>query len=170
MHWVTGETYQQTVGRYVNYVRAKYGNASIVFDRYDKTGTIKEDAGTIIAKEALEAAKILTIATDDTDVLMLLIRHLQEEMKELYFCSEKAGKTWKVQDIIESIDAVVKKHILFLHVWSGCNTTSASYGHGKTGLVKKIGKSQGLQRLSDIFCDLWAEKSDIRHAGHIGSS
>ena len=38
-------------------------------------------------------------------------------------------------------------HILFVHAWSGCDTTSATFGQGITDLPKKLNESQQISSL-----------------------
>ena len=62
-----------------------------------------EDADTMVARAALQFATKGTPATviaDDTDVLMILIRHFKEDMADIIFSSEKSFKTWCIGDII----------------------------------------------------------------------
>ena len=59
----------------------------------------------------------------------------------------------------------MKHHVLFLHAWTGCDTTSAIFGQGKTSLVKKLQSSREMQKLSDIICDPWAKQDQVAEAG-----
>ena len=43
-----------------------------------------------------------------------------------------------MRDIVQQIGPTMKEHILFLHAWHGCDTTSAIFEKGKTALCKKI--------------------------------
>jgi hypothetical protein len=70
-----------------------------------------------------------------------------------------------LQDVVSSLDPILKKHLLFLHTWCGCDTTSAIYGHGKTSFIKKFLKSTKLKNLSDLFYDPWATRDEISDAG-----
>ena len=228
VRWVQGESFSETLRRYVNYVK-KYNGCYIIFDGYDKIGVTKdhehqrrmmakkacadikvslanpvssnqadflsnnfnksqfvkllseflavegnivtnceEDADAIIAKKALELSKEysqVNVIADDTDVFVMLVHHLDEEIGELFFCSDKAGKTWKLQDVASCFDPIIKRHLLFLHAWCGCDTTSAIFGHGKTGFIKKFLKSTELQQLSNVFYDPWATQEEISNAG-----
>jgi len=59
---------------------------------------------------------------------------------------------WKIQDIVESTGELLTSYILFIHAWSGCDTTSPTYGQGKTFLLKKFNKeSEELQHISSIL-------------------
>ena len=77
-------------------------------------------------------------------------------MADIYFHSEakrskKGLKVWKVQDLVNKAGKVVIPHILFIHAWSGCDTTSATYGHGKTILLKKMKESEELRQISFLM-------------------
>ena len=91
------------------------------------------DADTMIVHCVLQLAtqgtEVMVVA-DDTDVLILLIHHWQGEMANVYFLSEssKTRKCWKIRDIAAEAGAGLVSHILFVHAWSGCDTTSATFG------------------------------------------
>ena len=38
---------------------------------------------------------------------------------------------WKIENLVKVAGDVVMSHILFIHAWSGCDTTSAIYGQGE---------------------------------------
>ena len=86
-------------------------NSQIV---YNSTG----DADTMIAKCALDFAaqgNEVTVVSDDTDVLVLLIYHWKMNMAAIYFKSEAKKMVWKIQDIVESTGELLTSHILFIH-------------------------------------------------------
>ena len=55
-------------------------------------------------------------------------------MSDIIFKSEAAKKSWSIDKIVASVESIVQKHILLLHAWTGSDTTSAIFGHGKTSL------------------------------------
>ena len=61
-------------------------------------------------------------------------------------------KIWNITKVADSINPIVKNNILFLHAWTGCDT-SAIHGHGKTSLMKKIKLSNELQRIAEVISD-----------------
>ena len=108
----------------------------------------EEDADTKVASAAIDLAAVgrsVTVIADDTDIIFLLTYHFQENMADIYFKSEKTMKTWSIRDIVHIIGPMFKNHILFLHAWLGCDTTSAVFSHGKSCLSKKIESSKELQ-------------------------
>ena len=127
-----------------------------------------DDADIQIVSQAIElatAGKYVTVVADDTDVILLLVYHMQGAMSEMYFCSEKSKKTWSIHDIISNVGPLVKHHILFLHAWTGCDITSSTFGHGKKSLINKPQSSKELQSLSDIICDPCATRDQVVEAG-----
>ena len=128
-----------------------------------------EDADTKVAAAAIDntaADTPVTVIADDTDILCLLIYHFKEHMADIYFSSEKACKTWSIRDIVKHIGPILKHHILFLHAWLCCDTTSAIFEHGKTSLSKKLQSSEKLQALSDQISDPSVTEDDVIDAGH----
>ena len=128
-----------------------------------------ENADAQIALQAMDFARLqrsVTVVADDTDIFLLLVSHMEDQMADIYFMSETAKKTWRsIRKIINSMEPVVKKHILFLHAWTGCDTTSSIYGQGKTSLIKKIKSSRELQRHAEIISNPWAEENEVVEAG-----
>ena len=61
--------------------------------------------------------------------------------------------------------ALTLKNLLFIHSWSGCDTTSATFGQGKGLLLKKMSPSQELQELSQLFYKNEANHVEIRQVG-----
>ena len=56
-------------------------------------------------------------------------------------------------------------HLLLLHAWSGCDTTSATFGQGKTNLMKKIKASEEVQQMSLSMSDPSMTVEEIGKAG-----
>ena len=52
-----------------------------------------------------------------------------------------------------------------MHAWSGCDTTSATYGQGKAGLLKKIKQSKKVQLIADLMMDNNATVEQVGEAG-----
>ena len=131
------------------------------------------DADTLIVVCALQFARHgreVSVVSDDTDVLVLLMYHWNENMADIYFHSEakrsqKGLKVWKVKDLVNNAGKEVTSHLLFIHAWSGCDTTSATYGHGKTSLLAKIKQSEELQQISFLMTDPEATVEEIGKAG-----
>ena len=103
------------------------------------------DADTQIVKEALDfvcEGREVTVVADDTDILVLLLHHWQPSMTNIYLRNEpKKNKPFTLVNIRERakmLKPIVKDNLLFIHAWGGCDTTSATYGHGKIRILKLV--------------------------------
>ena len=135
------------------------------------------DADTVIVKSALEMAKDqpVTVVADDTDVLILLIHHharSRQNLQKVYLRSEvkctnvrRKLKFFDVEKIGKQLGDVMVKHILFVHAWGGCDTTSAIYGQGKLSIMKKLQESTVVQGISSVFCNVTSSETEIAEAG-----
>ena len=109
----------------------------------------------------------VNVVVDDTDVLVLLMYHWKQSMAEVYFLSEvkKNMMAWKICDLVTKVGQVITSHLLFLHAWTGCDTTSATFGHGKTSLLKRIEESKEIQQLSSLISEHSATAEQTGEAG-----
>ena len=131
------------------------------------------DADTLIVETALKLSKEgneVSVVADDTDILVLLMFHWKQDMGDVFFYSEatrtKQGlKVWRIRDLCAKAHKDVVSHILFIHAWSGCDTTSATYGHGKTSLIKKIISSKDLRDILKKFENMESTPEEIGAAG-----
>ena len=96
--------------------------------------------------------------------------HWCQNMSDVYFHSEakrskKGLKLWIIKDLINKAGRIKTLHILFIHAWSGFDTTSTTYGHGKTTALKKIMESAEVQQISSLMYDPEATVEQIVKAG-----
>ena len=97
------------------------------------------DADTKIVQTALDIVlnENVNVVADDTDVLVLLLHHFQNEMKDVFFYSEaskrsKEGhKIFRIRSLRLKMNPIFLKNSLLIHAWSGCDTTSATFGQEK---------------------------------------
>ena len=45
--------------------------------------------------------------------------------------ANKHSECWNVANLVAAAKEFVTDHLLFIHAWSGCDTTSAIFGQGK---------------------------------------
>ena len=131
------------------------------------------DADTLIASKALELAssgRLVSVIADDTDILVLLIHHYQPNMADIHFVSElrnkKETKVYSINNLVKAVGYCVAKHIPFIHAWSGCDTTSATFGHGKTNLLKKLKRCPEVREIGDTFYCQRSSQEEIMKAGN----
>ena len=58
----------------------------------------------------------------------------------------------------------VKEHLLFVHAWSGCDSTSAILGKGKPSFLNLVRTSPDIQSASEILSDFWAARNEVGEA------
>ena len=108
------------------------------------------DADSEIVREAIRCASDKTtgaatlVVADDTDVAVMLLYHCQEWMSDIFFLQERSRRAWSMMRSQTDVEDL-KEHLLFLHSWSGCDTTSSIFGKGKGSLVNIMRKSPPLQ-------------------------
>ena len=59
---------------------------------------------------------------------------------------------------------VFREHILFVHTFYGCDTTSAPFGRGRISFLTAAKTKKMLQDVSDTMNDVWATKEEIEEA------
>ena len=97
------------------------------------------DADVDIVKAAVEASShhSTTLIGEDTDLLVLLLYYAHIDNKELYFGSDNKSKAIEVYNInrfkeIRGNDLC--SQLLFIHAFTGCETTSRIVGIGKRSI------------------------------------
>ena len=105
----------------------------------------------------------ILVAADDTDIVVLLLYHWQESMNDIHVSQTRSCRTLSIRQSQADI-ADIKSHLLFLHSWSGCDTTSAIYGKGKGGLVKLLKQSQALRHASTVICNPLSIQDEVGDA------
>ena len=122
----------------------------------------------LIAIEAAETRNTVLVG-DDTDLLVLLLHHLLPLENKIYFAPEPkknaTGRVWDIKQIQSDLGSFTCKHLLFLHAFLGCDTTSRIYGIGKGSIVKKFKDNVSLQQAATIFNDPNSTHSQVQDAG-----
>ena len=99
------------------------------------------DADTTIAKLANDATdKPVTIISDGTDVLCLLLHHTlnNNSSKNIYLKTMRIKKysiecvTQNIENVMETFDKITLQYILFVQAFAGCDTTSSTFIFCKT--------------------------------------
>ena len=139
--------------RFLSNEKNKTNFIRLLATRLEQDGNVvkicKGDADATIVSTSLEQAEqnersVVTVA-DDTDVATMLVCHWKENHGEVIFFQEKSNKGWKMNEICRECD-LFREHILFVHAFSGCDTTSAPFGRGKLSFI-----GHQKQRNADCF-------------------
>ncbi|CAC5372508.1 unnamed protein product [Mytilus coruscus] len=103
-----------------------------------------DDADLLIALTAVDCAlsSEVVVIGEDTDLLVLLIHHVNQQCKRVIFKSDKMAinkkmKIWNIQQTKEFLGEDVCNLLPFLHSLTGCDSTSRLFGIGKGLALKK---------------------------------
>ncbi|KAK6168833.1 hypothetical protein SNE40_020007 [Patella caerulea] len=120
------------------------------------------DADITIANDALRLSSKgnnVQVVCNDTDVVCMLVYHVFQRgdnasgqivlRKEPLPGKPKSGGLFCIQDICGKIHSRQAEALLFIHAWSGCDTTSSLFKHGKLELYNDIVKSERLVAIAE---------------------
>lgn len=127
----------------------KQGLINIISQRLREKGcnviNARGDADCDIVQAAIAASEFqsTTLIGEDTDLLILLLYHSKPERKCLYYRSDKSKSQIRVYNI-NKLKCLLGNELcsllLFVHAFTGCDTTSRIFGIGKKVLFQKISK------------------------------
>jgi hypothetical protein len=130
------------------------------------------DADTLIVRTALKTSidSNTFVIGEDTDLLVLLCHHIDQDKKCVYFRSYKTTtkqKQWHIQEVQQHLGPEACHLLPFLHAVNGCDTTSRLFGTGKGAPLKKvkITGDTGFKRAGNIFCSTGQNQQTVVEAG-----
>lgn len=102
------------------------------------------------------------VVAEDTDVFQLMIHHADatDNSNNLYMVTAK--HTVCINTLKKKLDPALSESLLFLHAFSGCDTTSRPYGIGKVTVLTKY---TALNKSAAVFMSPSSSKQDIEQAG-----
>ena len=98
--------------------------------------------------------------------MLVLLTALSNAEDQLIF--QKPGKVQAAADVYQISDFAtngMKSGILFVHSFSGCNSTSATYYKGKVRFWDLFKNSSRLQAIANTFNNAGSSAEDILRAG-----
>ena len=109
------------------------------------------DADVDIVKAAVERSRVCTCTTtlvgEDTDLLILLLHYTRTDNETLYFRSDTnkqskdhKDKVYNINLLKETVGDDVCNELLFLHAYTGCDSTSRIFDIGKKSAFQKLVK------------------------------
>ena len=110
------------------------------------------DAEVMIVQTAiyLGAKSNVTVIGEDTDLLVLLLYHAQKSEFNLYIrsdkekkkASNKVSRTFNISACQELIGRDICSNIIFLHAFTGCDSTSKFFKITKSAVFEKLISNQ----------------------------
>lgn len=131
---------------------------TLLCDAFQKEGVevavAEEDADREIVMTALSKAAVsdrVVIVGEDVDLLVLL-NGLGAEKKNVYLQKSSKGETGFCHYSTTSYNHKTSPGtILFTHAFTGCDTTSALFGQGKTKITTLLSKNESLTEQVEVF-------------------
>ena len=135
----------------------------------------EDDADKTIVSKSLEMAGQgyhTIVVADDTDILVLLLNKWTPPMSDITLRYEarkgikKPLEFISVKDTVSLMPEHVCRNLLFIHAWGGCDTTSATFGQGKTAIMRLVEKNNPfIHNICSIFNDPPATREQVSTAG-----
>lgn len=130
-------------------------------------------ADTLIVNTALQLSatnQSVAIVGEDVDLLILLTA-LTPQKNNVYLIKPPKGKTVskRIYSANCKLDDVLKKNLLFLHAFSGCDTVSSFFQFGKLKHIKLLHNREDISSIISVFYDENATSDSIAKAGQIYS-
>lgn len=111
------------------------------------------DADTLLVATAMHIAisGISVLVGQDTDLLVLLVALVTNNVFMLIpGTSKRADRVFNVRKLQEGLGDMAQ-HLLFLHAFTGCDTTSAIFNKGKKAAFKTLKNDEAIRNHVDIF-------------------
>ena len=126
-----------------------------------------EDADCMIAKSTLSSAQTnegpTAVVVDDTDVIVMLMHHWNDSMDDVVVVQQNSRRSWSIKTNKPSVNEF-QPYLLFLHAWSGCDTTSSTFGKGKSNVLKAFRKFSLVKTFADTITDAKSNQDEVGDA------
>lgn len=159
--------------KFLNNDRNKSRLISLLKERFESRGiSVKqhdEDADVLIVQTALERAtnfESVIIVGNDIDLLVILTGIAEPSHRNVFFLKPGQGKVAKSLYSSQSCkDDSIRKYILLLHAFTGCDSTSALFNQGKIKVINNLKKRTYVKEAMNAFYDENADPDGIDAAG-----
>jgi hypothetical protein len=129
----------------------------------------KDDADTLVAEVGLKLAsqkQVVAVVANDTDILILLLFHFRPaDMSDIVMLSQQSQRTTSIRTVAGALGPLIVSRLLVIHAFSGCDTVSGLFGHGKRSIYQKFSKASNVQNLFDAMESLTAGHEEVWSAG-----
>lgn len=126
------------------------------------------DADTLLVSNTVSKGTLgitATLVGEDTDLIVLLVAH--SEGNTYMLIPSKGKRCRKVFNITHLQEALgpMKEYMLFIHAFTGCDTTSCVHVKGKSLPFEKLKRDDSLRKKVDVFNDKSSSPQEIADAG-----
>lgn len=131
-----------------------------------RTLQAQNDADVLIVDTAVELSHTTAVAVigEDVDLIVLLMAKTPGD-QDIIFVKPGRGNIKPSLFSTQELQTQGLRDILFLHAFTGCDTTSAAFRKSKLGFIKLYLKSPDVQGAAAVFSAPSSTKDDIEEAG-----
>jgi hypothetical protein len=135
-------------------------------DKGIRTLQAESDADVLIVDTAVEMSETTAVGIvgEDVDLIVLLMAKADAH-KDIIFIKPGRGK---IRDSFFSSQELQQqgfKDVLFLHAFTGCDTTSSAFRKSKLAFAKLYLKSPEVQKAAAVFSDPSSTTAQVQKAG-----
>ena len=136
-----------------------------------------DDADTLVVQTALDKARLfsetpVTVIANDTDIMILLIYHYDGRCSKIFMKSHVKKKSALADSTIipihllrQAIGEQCTRSLLAIHAFSGCDSTSGTFGHSKVAMWKKFTNHHEAAQLLNILSNVNATQDMVAEVG-----
>lgn len=126
----------------------------------------KDDADVLIVDTAIEISDTSSVAVigEDVDLILLLIDKTPDG-RDIVFQKPGRGKTETRIFSIQDLQQLKLDDLLFLHAFTGCDTTSSPFRKSKLFFFKLYEKSPEVQNAAKVFSSPSSSQAEVEEAG-----
>ncbi|KAG7158010.1 hypothetical protein Hamer_G014891 [Homarus americanus] len=98
--------------------------------------------------------QLTTLIGEDTDLLILLLYYAEANNRGLYFRSDKSTvpKVYNISEMKQVLGSDMCSQLLFIHAFTGCDTTSRIFSVGKKSAFQKLVNGElTIQTCANVF-------------------
>ena len=92
------------------------------------------------------------VRTEDTDNLVMLVKHVSSLAYPVFVTTSNG--TYHMQEIQMRLIHTQREYITICHTFTGCDTVSSIFGHGKYILFKKVCETPSMYDCIDTLMSL----------------
>ncbi|CAF2107409.1 unnamed protein product, partial [Rotaria magnacalcarata] len=127
------------------------------------TDVAEDDADTLIVSTAIkkQAENVVIVGEDIIDLVVLVMALIPDDHNILFLKPSYGKKTFSSKNLQQ----LGLKHILFIHAFTGWDTTSVAFRKGKINFLKLYKQQDNIQAAAKVFTDQDSSPLQIEEAG-----
>ena len=100
----------------------------------------------------------------DTDLLIMLLYFWNDDYKNICFRTDgtrkNSAKNQSIREMSSSLKPILE-FLTFLHAFTGCDTTSATFGFGEVSIMRALEKKKFIRDAARVFLNPGSTQEQI---------